>query len=570
MLVRVAEGGWRGAVDALVGDPVFWIISTLPLVALAVAYVAGREFDEVRLLAESLEELVEARTQKLAVVHQAMAERTAEHARWLAVLHEGVACFDAEGRLFGERSPAFNRLIPHAAEARTVDRLLERCGAETETVAIVRSILFENGGVGAPFETTVEMLPKTWAFEENGQCRQVAFHYCPLRGEGGALLRVLIVAEDQSGLRAARARQAEALGRVDRLSAAAFDAEAYAGFADEVAARLEAVDQMRAEPNAPSPRLLAILRTLKGTLGAFAYEEPADICHQLETAYGCGEPTDPLWTALWRTWRRQSQDVAKSLGLRQARLVPVAPQRLVALRQALGRSDLDAAKEAARALSCHHPQRVMARYARYVATRSRRAQKQVCWTLAPDATDVSYHEVQRVDTALLQLFDNAILHAAPVGRPTQLTVSIRRREDAGLAWSVEDDGTGIDGDELAARALQAGLRSEEWVETASAQAKIELCFVDGLSVLGKGRDGAAYGAGLSAARACVRGLGGDLRVSSTPGAGTRFELWIPGQASMDLRRWTSLRADEPSPAMSGGPVAAAEASSPAERASFTS
>ena len=541
VLIRMAEAGWTGALDAVAEDPVFWIILLLPAVAAIVGYMGGREHNEVRLLAESLEELVQSRTEKLAQTHRAVAERTAEHARWLAGLREGVVCFDAEGRLSDERSLALDRLIPHAPQCDTVDRLLERCGAETETVAIVRQLLWENRDVGATFESTVEMLPQTWSRADEGRTRHVAFSYHPIRSEDGALRQVLMAVEDQTALGEARAGYAEAQARAERLSTAAQDFEAYAGFVDEVAARTEAVEQMRHEPDA-KPRMLTTLRTLRYTLGAFAYAEVAEICEQLESAFACGDPTDRIWSALRRTWRRHSQDVARALDLQRERLVPVAPERLVALRQALGRSDLQAAQRAARDLCCHPARRVMARYARYVARRSERVRKQVYWELAPECTDVSYHEVQRIDTALIHLLNNAITHAAVAGSTLTITVAIRRGEDGGLAWTIEDDGVGIDGERLAARAVRMALREPAWVETASAQSKVELCFVDGLSIAPEGANAEAFGVGLSAARACMRALGGDIRVASAPDAGTRFELWIPGQASIDLRRWAELPA----------------------------
>ncbi len=535
MLIRTLQHGWGPALAGYGADPVVWLVTAAPLALGLLGFFTGRELDRARHLARRLDAEIEVRNGRLAEARRATNVALAERARLLDQIEEGVAYFDAEGRLGAERSPAFERLIPHAADVETVDQLLEPCGAETETVAIVRLLLWDHHD--ASFEATTAMLPRTWATTVGRRARFVAFHYRPVRDRDGRLQRVMMIVVDQTALGELRAEHDKTLARIDRLGMAAADVEGYASFVDRVHARLEAAEQARKGADAPSPKLLAILNSLKTTMGLFAYGGAVSVCHQLEIAYSVGDRTDHLWAELRRLWRTQAADVAKTLGLERGRMLSVAPERLVAVRQALGVSDLEAARRAVLNLRCHPVPRVMGRYTRYVSAKSEACGKQVRFVVADSADEVAYHEVQRMDEALIHLFNNVVTHAAVVGAVVQLTVGVLRREDGGLRWMVEDDGAGIDGDRLAARAVQAGLRTEAWAAEADHQAKLDLVFLRGMTTTATGDELAGTGRGLPAARACMRALGGDIRVASAVDAGTRFELWVPGQASMDLRRW---------------------------------
>ena len=526
ILVRAFQGGMGDALAELGTDPVFWVLlGASPLLAVVGAR-AGRAYDALggRLAAAEADgDLLRGRFGEL---QRANAAVNADRAAVLDSLEVGLAFFDREGRIV-RRTRAFDSLLGPLAEAGTIDRVLEGCGAESETVEIVRVLLWKPDTTAA-FEATTDVLPRRWTTPGPTAKRHLGFRYRPIRRPDGTLAQVMMMVEDQTDLNRARADHERTLDRIARLSAAASDPEAYAGFVDDVTERLQSAARARRDSDASGPVVRA-LRGLSSTLGLFAYRDAASLCHRLEQAIAVGDPVDPLWTSLRRTWRQQSTDVAKTLGLTQARLVPVAPERIVALRHALGRSDLEAARQAALELRCHPLARVTARYERYVSAKSERVAKQVRFIVGSGSDEVAYHEVQRVDAALILLFDHVIEHAATPATPVRLTVRMIRREDGGQRWTVEDDGVGIDPDQVVDRAMQAGLRSAKWVEDASVREKLQLVFEPGL----------VSERGLSSVRGVMRSLGGDVRVSSSVDAGTLFELWTPGQASMDLRTWTA-------------------------------
>ena len=98
------------------------------------------------------------------------------------------------------------------------------------------------------------------------------------------------------------------------------------------------------------------------------------------------------------------------------------------------------------------------------------------------------------------------------------------RRDGRLFVEIEDDGRGISWDKLGDKARAAGLPA------ATRDDLVQALFADGIST----RDGATElsgrGVGMSAVRAACTETGGDLKVWSEPGKGTRFEFSWPGTA----------------------------------------
>lgn len=101
------------------------------------------------------------------------------------------------------------------------------------------------------------------------------------------------------------------------------------------------------------------------------------------------------------------------------------------------------------------------------------------------------------------------------------------REGAHITVVFEDDGRGIDWETLRARALERGLPAS------TTQDLVEAMFETGLSSRSVPSEISGRGVGAGALRLACEDLGGTLRVRSTPGEGTRFELSITLRAPME-------------------------------------
>ncbi|WPC03181.1 response regulator [Pseudomonas benzenivorans] len=92
---------------------------------------------------------------------------------------------------------------------------------------------------------------------------------------------------------------------------------------------------------------------------------------------------------------------------------------------------------------------------------------------------------------------------------------------------VQDDGAGIDVEALKAKALAAGLLSEEQAATLSEAESRRLIFHSGLSTSALITDLSGRGLGMAIVQEVVERLGGRIELESAPGRGTCFHLHLP-------------------------------------------
>ncbi len=152
--------------------------------------------------------------------------------------------------------------------------------------------------------------------------------------------------------------------------------------------------------------------------------------------------------------------------------------------------------------------------------------------LSVDHEDVEVDRAvaQRLTDPLLHLLRNAATHGieprerrAALGKPRQGRLSlVARLHGSELEVVVEDDGSGLDHERLAARAKLLGLPLSK-----DEQELAQLVFAPGLSTADTVSELAGRGMGLSAVRGSVEAMHGSVGVASQPGAFTRFTLRVP-------------------------------------------
>jgi two-component system, chemotaxis family, sensor kinase CheA len=161
--------------------------------------------------------------------------------------------------------------------------------------------------------------------------------------------------------------------------------------------------------------------------------------------------------------------------------------------------------------------------------------KQVFVELENGEVELDREMIELIRDPLLHIIRNAVDHGieTPAARRAagkreagMLTISARQTGNT-IHIGIMDDGRGIDCDRLAAKAVAAGLRSEEQVAAMSREEKIELIYEAGLSTADAVTAISGRGVGMDVVRANIEKFGGTLEIESLPGEGTRFLICVP-------------------------------------------
>lgn len=143
--------------------------------------------------------------------------------------------------------------------------------------------------------------------------------------------------------------------------------------------------------------------------------------------------------------------------------------------------------------------------------------------------------LEKLDAPLGHLLRNAVDHGieAPAarraaGKPAEGVVRLEAWHAGGmLQVAVEDDGAGIAPETLRTAVVARNLASAETAARMSEAELMEFLFLPGFSLREAVTTISGRGVGLDAVQDMVRQVRGSVRVSSRPGAGTRFQLQLP-------------------------------------------
>ena len=154
--------------------------------------------------------------------------------------------------------------------------------------------------------------------------------------------------------------------------------------------------------------------------------------------------------------------------------------------------------------------------------------------LSGQETQIDKFLVERMMDPVLHLVRNAVSHGLEpaaeriaAGKPPEGTIALSARA-AGEVVTIEiaDDGRGVVPERILARARQAGLVVPRASEADDATLLDLLCS-PGFSTRDEADRVSGRGFGMAVVRKTVQELGGAMRMTSTPGAGTRFAIDLP-------------------------------------------
>ncbi len=173
------------------------------------------------------------------------------------------------------------------------------------------------------------------------------------------------------------------------------------------------------------------------------------------------------------------------------------------------------------------------RFPRLVHDVSNKLGKHVTLEMSGEHTEVDKTVMEKIGDPLVHLVRNSIDHGieAPgvrveAGKPEYGTVRLHAYHRGGnIVIEISDDGAGIDGKKLLAKATAAGLIAEH--EPLSDEEALKLVFHPGLSTADDVSDLSGRGVGMDVVRSNIRELGGTVEVVSQLGVGTTFTIRLP-------------------------------------------
>lgn len=176
--------------------------------------------------------------------------------------------------------------------------------------------------------------------------------------------------------------------------------------------------------------------------------------------------------------------------------------------------------------------RSLARYARELA---RRLGREIEVELEGEATRLDRRIASELEGALRHLVANAVDHGieSPGERAAAGKAAIGRLRlgaragGRGVELTIADDGHGIDASAVAHRAVAGGFLPSEAVAGMAEPDVLRLVFLPGFSTRDSASELSGRGVGLDAVEAAVARLGGEVRLTSSPGSGTEVVLDLP-------------------------------------------
>lgn len=161
--------------------------------------------------------------------------------------------------------------------------------------------------------------------------------------------------------------------------------------------------------------------------------------------------------------------------------------------------------------------------------------KEVEFIIEGGETELDRSVMDGLNDPLLHLIRNAVNHGIEspetreaAGKPRKGLVRLNAHRDRdNVIIELIDDGAGINIEKVKKKGVEKGLVTQEVADTMTTDQAVELLFQPGFSTADKITDISGRGVGLDVVRRSIEALKGTIRVETTTGKGSRFELLLP-------------------------------------------
>ena len=174
-------------------------------------------------------------------------------------------------------------------------------------------------------------------------------------------------------------------------------------------------------------------------------------------------------------------------------------------------------------------------FSRMVRDLAKSLGKSIRFEIEGESTRVDRDILEKLEAPLTHLLRNAVDHGieAPdarsqAGKAPEGRLTLSARHVAGiLEINVADDGGGIDPEHVRRRIVEKGYAISDMAAKLSESEVLEFLFLPGFSTSQKVTEISGRGVGLDVVQSMARQVGGNVRLASKLGEGTRFVLQLP-------------------------------------------
>jgi two-component system, chemotaxis family, sensor kinase CheA len=178
---------------------------------------------------------------------------------------------------------------------------------------------------------------------------------------------------------------------------------------------------------------------------------------------------------------------------------------------------------------------VFNKFPRVVRDLARTLGKEIELTLEGNDVELDKTIIESIGDPLNHLVRNSVDHGVETpsvrrqgGKNPTGQIILKAYHEAGqVNIEITDDGKGLDGDKLAAKAMQKGLISEDQAKLMSTREKTNLIFLPGFSTAEKVTDVSGRGVGMDVVKTNLDQLGGIIDIDSELGKGTTIRIKLP-------------------------------------------
>lgn len=497
----------------------------ISIVTIVLAIMAGfRVYSSVvalRLQNKQLSELSEELVRTNAGLEKTVADRTASLQLVLDSTGDGMLSTDLRGVLLPERSRSVTNWFGESSPGATLWDYLADSQATRDALAMAIEQLAEDV---FPFDVSADQAPKT--LQRNG-CTY-ALEYREIR-EHGKLARILVLVRDVTAELEAKRAEKEMRELHTLVGNLLRDRNGFDQTLDECASLVSEIAQAVSRAVAQRD-----LHTLKGNCAIVGFQSVADYVHELEEMLidEQREPTREEVVDLDRRWQSSLQKIRTYLDTGREGQIEISNWEYELVQRLLDQRARHT--EILRFVDSwqHEPTAApLSRLGEQAKQVAKRFGKEIEVTVDDDHLRIPDSRLRRFWTSMIHVVRNAVDHGVEMpeqrlqaGKPAVARLHLASRvRDGLLEIEVADDGRGIDWNRLRSIAEKRGMRCETQDEL------VEILFADGVTTCDVATDISGRGVGLSAVRAECRKAGGDVRVESLAGKGTRFVFQFPAK-----------------------------------------